>query len=174
MLDTIEITVNDHNELSVRHRTGPDEPKFHFACRLDPLHGIPPYHRHVNFATVLSLLLATSAWPQLGRDPGHTGAEAVDGQSTLHVEWMFQSPSEHDSCVNAAAIDRSGVVYVNNEDGSLYAINGDGTLRRAVALASATEEAYTPLAIDDKGRVYAENAGHLLVAGTPPRRRAVR
>src|SRR5712691_7595822 len=33
VLDSIEITVDDRNKLSVRSRTGPKEPKFHLSCR---------------------------------------------------------------------------------------------------------------------------------------------
>src|SRR5436309_3109384 len=33
VLDSIEITVDDSDELSVRSRTGPQEPKFHLSCR---------------------------------------------------------------------------------------------------------------------------------------------
>jgi hypothetical protein len=50
-------------------------------------------------------------------------------------------------------------------DGWLYAVERDGSLRDAVFLIRAEEGAYTPVAIDEKGRVYAENSGFVVVAG---------
>ena len=69
-------------------------------------------------------------------------------------------------CVNAPVVDRVGTVYGNSEDGNLYAINGDGTLRDRIFLDQALGASYTPLAIDHVGRIYALNAGHLFVIGS--------
>ena len=92
----------------------------------------------------------------------------------LQVEWQLPNPNNQEWCVNGPAIDRDGVAYMNAEDGFLYAINADGTLRQAISLTPAFGQAYTPLAIDDRGRVYAEKAGILFVVGTPLRHRSVR
>jgi len=51
------------------------------------------------------------------------------------------------------------------EDGFLYAISSDGTLRKSLFLEQPLGAAYTPLAIDAEGRLYAQNAGHFFVAG---------
>jgi hypothetical protein len=94
--------------------------------------------------------------------------------ASLRVEWQVANPNGMEWCVNGPAIDRDGVAYINAEDGSLYSINPDGTLRQSILLTEALGQAYTPVAIDDNGRVYAEKAGLLLVVSSPARRRAVR
>jgi len=92
----------------------------------------------------------------------------------LQVEWKLGNPNNQEWCVNGPATDRDGIAYMNAEDGFLYSINPDGTLRQAISLTPAVGQAYTPLAIDDRGRVYSEKAGILFVVGTPLRQRAVR
>ena len=92
---------------------------------------------------------------------------------SLHVQWSLRAPRDFEWCVNGPAIDANGVSYVNSEDGYLYAINRDGTLRSSIRLTDALGQAYTPVAIDDRGRVYAEKAGTLFVVGQPVRDRAV-
>ena len=83
----------------------------------------------------------------------------------LHVRWLRQAPRGFEWCINGPAIDAGGVSYVNSEDGYLYSINADGTLREQIQLTPASGQAYTPVAIDDNGRIYAEKAGTLFVAG---------
>jgi outer membrane protein assembly factor BamB len=80
-------------------------------------------------------------------------------------------PAGFEWCVNAAAVDKLGVVFANSEDGNLYAIRQDGTLRDHRLLDLAIGAAYTPLAIGGDGRIYSENDGHLFVlGGCVPRR----
>jgi outer membrane protein assembly factor BamB len=78
-----------------------------------------------------------------------------DGEHESGFEW----------CVNAPAVDSSGVVYVNSEDGNLYGINPDGTEKTRFFLTLALGAAYTPLSIDYKGRIFAMNHGELIVVG---------
>lgn len=112
----------------------------------------------------------------------------------LDVEWRFQNtntfschrnpngtldcvddhPGGFEWCVNALAIDARGVVYVNGEDGFLYAINQGGTQRERIFLQLALGAAYTPLSLGSDGRIYTQNAGHLFVVGSRGKRRAVR
>ena len=108
----------------------------------------------------------------------------------FNVEWQYRNPSriachaENDCdeetygfefCVNAPAIDMRGNVYANSEDGILYAIRQGGVLLDRLSLGAPEGSAYTPLAIDNQGRVYAEAGGHLLaVGGAFARRRAIR
>ncbi|HVE71642.1 MAG TPA: hypothetical protein VNI54_09765 [Thermoanaerobaculia bacterium] len=101
----------------------------------------------------------------------------------LTVEWRFQStnfteerPVGYEWCVNAPAVDRLGVVYVNSEDGHLYAINQGGTLRERIFLKQVLGAAYTPLSIGADGRIYTQNAGVLFAVGDTikPRRRPAR
>jgi outer membrane protein assembly factor BamB len=68
-------------------------------------------------------------------------------------------------CINAVAVDRDGTVYANSEDGNVYAIAADGTLRDWIFLDQAIGAAYTPIALDRRGHVFALNSGHLAVIG---------
>ena len=74
-------------------------------------------------------------------------------------------PAGFEWCVNAPAIDRKGNVFVNSEDGNLYAIRPDGTLRDHLFLDTALGAAYTPLSISNDGRILTQNNGHLFVVG---------
>jgi hypothetical protein len=80
-------------------------------------------------------------------------------------------PNGYEWCINAPAIDGAGHVYVESEDGNIYVLGQGHTgvftapnfsLFTNLALGSA----YTPFSIDEKGRLYAQNNGHLFVAGT--------
>jgi hypothetical protein len=72
-------------------------------------------------------------------------------------------------------MDANGTVFANAEDGILYAIGQGGVLLDHFPLAGPLGAAYTPVAIDTQGRVYAQTGGHLfVVGGSRPRRRAVR
>ena len=112
-------------------------------------------------------------------DPGEF---IVQLDPNLNKEWEYRNPTITDEepwgfewCVNAPAIDENGTVYANAEDGILYAIGQGGVLRDSMELAGPLGAAYTPLAIDAQGRVYAQTGGHLFaVGGTRLRRRAVR
>jgi len=103
----------------------------------------------------------------------------------LAVEWRFQNtntfscarqpdgsvtcvndhPNSFEWCVNAMAIDVNGIVYANSEDGNLFAINPDGTLKQKIFQQLALGAAYTPASIGLDGKIYSQNAGHLFVAG---------
>lgn len=74
-------------------------------------------------------------------------------------------PNGFEWCVNAPAIDADGVTYANSEDGNLYAITAGGNLRDRFFLDRALGAAYTPVALDERGRVYAMNGGTLTVVG---------
>jgi outer membrane protein assembly factor BamB len=109
----------------------------------------------------------------------------------LEVEWQLQStatdacgrdphgevicvPEQADGfewCVNAPAVDAHGTVYVNSEDGNLYAISQGGVVTSKIFLQLALGAGYTPVSIGPEGRVYAQNAGHLFVVGEGARRR---
>lgn len=78
-------------------------------------------------------------------------------------------PNGFEWCVNALAVDAAGVTYANAEDGHLYALRADGTLRDRYFLDIALGAAYTPLSIDQVGRVYALNNGTMIVVGDTTR-----
>jgi outer membrane protein assembly factor BamB len=104
---------------------------------------------------------------------------------TLAVEWSFQNtntlscsrdaqgnitcqpdhPHGFEWCVNAAVVDKNGVVYANSEDGNLYAINQGGTLKQRIFQQSALGAAYTPASLGSDGKVYSQNSGRLFVVG---------
>lgn len=105
------------------------------------------------------------------------------------LEWQYRNPSRtscrdgacvseengFEWCVNAPAIDVHGTVYVNAEDGSLYALSQGGTLIDRIPLGGPAGAAYTPVAVDAQGRVYAQEGGHLFaVGGVFPRKRSAR
>ena len=94
--------------------------------------------------------------------------------AALHVQWRFMNPNDSEWCVNAPAIDSNQVIHFNSEDGFAYALDRNGTLLSHIELSGPIGEAYTPLALDSAGRVYAQNGGRLYVIGLPPRHRAVR
>jgi len=104
---------------------------------------------------------------------------------SLGVEWKFKAtntlsctrnpnntvtcvddhPFSFEWCVNAPAIDSSGVVYANSEDGNLFAINQGGTLKQKIFQQLAIGAAYTPASIGGDGKLYSQNDGHLYVVG---------
>ena len=68
-------------------------------------------------------------------------------------------------CVNAPAIDSKGTVFVNSEDGWLYAISQGGTLRDRIFQQNTLGAAYTPASLGTDGKVYSQNSGNLFVIG---------
>ncbi len=105
--------------------------------------------------------------------------------ANLTPEWQFQStntesctrnpdntvscvsdhPDGFEWCINDAAVDGNGVVYVNSEDGGLYTIRQGGTQKDHLFLKLAIGAAYTPLSLGADGKIYTQNAGHLFVVG---------
>jgi outer membrane protein assembly factor BamB len=134
-------------------------------------------------------------WCPEARVPGDDEGYYITQLSPqLNAEWKFKStntlscarqpdgslvcvddhPEGFEWCVNALAVDARGIVYVNSEDGHLYAIDQGGTLRDRLFLQLALGAAYTPLSLGTDGKIYTQNAGHLFAVGsTAPRRRAV-
>jgi outer membrane protein assembly factor BamB len=82
------------------------------------------------------------------------------------VQCAEDHPHGFEWCINAPAVDKNGVIYANSEDGHIYAITSDGVLRDRFFLDRALGAAYTPLALDRKGRVFALNNGHMTVIGS--------
>ena len=81
-----------------------------------------------------------------------------DGRHGNGFEW----------CINSVAVDRDGVIYANSEDGNLYAIGPGGVFKSRIFLDRALGAAYTPISMDAKGRIYAQNAGKMYAfSGTP-------
>jgi outer membrane protein assembly factor BamB len=81
------------------------------------------------------------------------------------VTCVSDHPEGFELCVNAPAIDGAGNVYANAEDGNLYVLRPDGTLRDQLFLDTALGAAYTPVSLGGNGMIYTQNDGHLFVAG---------
>lgn len=104
-----------------------------------------------------------------------TNTESCERLEDGTVECVDNHAETFEWCVNSLAVDRRGVVYVNSEDGHLYAIDQGGTVRERIFLQLALGAAYTPLSLGVDGRVYTQNAGRLFVVGLDTvKRRAVR
>lgn len=74
-------------------------------------------------------------------------------------------PDGFEWCVNAPAVGPDGTVYANSEDGRVYSIRQGGALREQRFLLQSLGAAYTPIAVDSKGRVYSMNGGVMTVVG---------
>jgi hypothetical protein len=85
--------------------------------------------------------------------------------SSGNVTCVNDHPFGFEFCVNAPAVDAFGNVYNNSEDGNLYVVRPNGTLREHLFLDAAVGAAYTPLAIGPDGKIYTQNDGHLFVVG---------
>ena len=83
----------------------------------------------------------------------------------LIPEWQYQSPTNREWCVNAPAVDSTGTVYVNSEDGYVYVLNQGGSLKGKIFLREALGAAYTPIALGRDGKIYTENDGDMFVEG---------
>ncbi len=94
------------------------------------------------------------------RNPDGSVTCVDDGRHPNGFEW----------CINAPAIDGDGNVYVESEDGNIYVLDqghsGVFTTPKFKHFTNlAIGAAYTPFSIDPRGRLYAQNNGHLFVAG---------
>jgi outer membrane protein assembly factor BamB len=117
---------------------------------------------------------------------GYGPYDLVQLDPKLRPEWRFRStndksctrdpvsgalscvrdhPNGFEWCINAPVVDRDGTVYANSEDGNLYAIGQGGVEVGKFFLDMSVGAAYTPLALDGHGRVYALNDGSLSVVG---------
>ncbi len=85
--------------------------------------------------------------------------------ANLGIEWQLESPTNHEWCVNAPAVDRNGTVYANSEDGNVYVIKQGGKIKGTIFLKQAIGAAYTPIAIGRDGKLYTENDGDMFALG---------
>jgi len=109
----------------------------------------------------------------------------------MNIEWQFQNtttssctrnangsitctpntnPNGFEWCINMPAIDANGTVYVNSEDGNIYALpqGNTGVFTKPAGqffLNLALGAAYTPLSIGPDGKLYTQNDGQLFVVG---------
>jgi len=66
--------------------------------------------------------------------------------------------------VNAVAIDKTGHVFADSEDGNIYEVK-NGELVQHFFLDLSLGAAYTPTSIDSEGHIYGQNFGALKVLG---------
>ena len=76
-------------------------------------------------------------------------------------------PDGFEWCVNQPVVDAEGTVYLNSEDGNLYAFAPDGHELAHIFLDTALGAAYTPVSMGPDGVIYAQNNGKLFVIGHP-------
>ncbi|TCO52290.1 hypothetical protein [Actinocrispum wychmicini] len=107
--------------------------------------------------------------PNLTKEWSYTNTEtrtcqrAPDGTVTCVDDG--QHPNGFEWCVSAPAVDRDGNVYGLAEDGNLYVVDPQGHAREKVFLSKTVAAAYSPVSLDTRGRVYAQNNGELYVLG---------
>jgi len=94
-----------------------------------------------------------------------TNTDSCQRDGSGHVTCTSDHPAGFEWCVNMPAVDGDGVVYVNSEDGFLYAIRQGGALKDRVFQQLALGAAYTPASLGPDGKIYSQNAGHLFVMG---------
>lgn len=105
----------------------------------------------------------------LEKEWSHTNTEtrscerAPDGTVTCVDEGTH--PNGFEWCISAPAVDRDGTLYGLSADGHLYVIDSQGHQREKVFLSKTIASAYTPVSVDSRGRVYAQNNGELYVLG---------
>jgi hypothetical protein len=102
----------------------------------------------------------------------NTSTESCARQPDGSIACVDDHPEGFEWCVNQPAVDANGVVFANSEDGFLYAIGPDGTVREKIFLNLALGAAYTPVSLGRDGRIYAQNNGRLFVIGFPVEGRA--
>jgi hypothetical protein len=78
----------------------------------------------------------------------------------VDVEW-----SHPDTETRTCQRNPGGTVYGISEDGNLYVIDNHRRQREKVFLSKTVAAFYTPVSIDPRGRVYAQNNGELYVVG---------
>ena len=112
--------------------------------------------------------------PRVRRSDDPEGYFLTQLSPALLPEWMARNPNDLEWCINGPAIDVNGTIYANAEDGYLYSFDRTGAMRESILLLASGGQAYTPVALDDAGRIYAQKGGRLFVVGAMGRRRTSR
>ena len=108
---------------------------------------------------------------QLNRDLGpqwmytSTETRSCSTEADGGITCQSDHPDGFEWCINAPAVAPDGTVYGNSEDGRIYAIRQGGQLIEQRFLLQSLGAAYTPIAVDSKGRVYSMNGGVMTVVG---------
>lgn len=94
-----------------------------------------------------------------------TNTESCVRQGDGSVSCVSDHPNGFEWCVNQPAVDVAGRIYLNSEDGTLYAFDPDGRVAGSLFLDTALGAAYTPIVIGPDGLLWAQNNGHLFAVG---------
>ncbi len=94
-----------------------------------------------------------------------TNTESCARRQDGTIACVDDHPEGFEWCVNQPAIDASGAVYLNSEDGTLYGFDRHGAVTGQIFLDTALGAAYTPVSIGPDGILYAQNNGRLFAVG---------
>jgi outer membrane protein assembly factor BamB len=95
----------------------------------------------------------------------NTQSCARDASGTISC--VDDHPDGFEWCVNQPVVDAHGTLYLNSEDGNLYAFSPDGQEVGRIFLDTALGAAYTPVSMGPDGVIYAQNNGTLFAVGVP-------
>jgi outer membrane protein assembly factor BamB len=100
--------------------------------------------------------LATSAWPMLGHDIGHTGLSTVDTSGNNGTQKWASSIGDSDFYnYSSPVIGADGTIYVGTYGNGLFqALNPDGTQKWQLAIGEGVGELFTSAAIGTDGTIY--------------------
>ena len=94
-----------------------------------------------------------------------TNTESCARQPDDTIVCVDDHPDGFEWCINQPAVDAAGILYLNGEDGVLYAFDRQGQVVGQIFLDTALGAAYTPVALGPDGVVYTQNNGHLFAVG---------
>ena len=100
-------------------------------------------------------------WPMFKQNPLHTGVSPFVGPQTNNLKWTFATLGMINFSTPAIAMD--GTVYIGSNDGNLYAVNPDGSLKWSYP----TGAVYQSAAIAVDGTVYVGSDDNNLYAINP-------
>ncbi|WP_157410688.1 hypothetical protein [Actinoplanes rectilineatus] len=105
----------------------------------------------------------------LDKEWSHTSTETRNCErlpdDTVSCVDEGRHPNGFEWCISAPAVDRDGTVYGLSSDGHFYVVDKRGRQLEKVFLSKTIASAYTPVTLDPRGRIYAQNNGELYVLG---------
>ncbi|MFQ5808246.1 MAG: PQQ-binding-like beta-propeller repeat protein [Armatimonadota bacterium] len=101
-------------------------------------------------------------WPMFGCDLRRSGLSPFAGPTTGVLRWRFRTQGSIGS--SSPVIDRNGVIYIATGDGTVYAINADGTQKWAFPTGGGVD---TTPAIGEDGTIYVASVEQKLYAIKP-------